>query len=75
MNRFAGIYPNANYMISQNLLTSTPTPDRAALTSRHAAALQTVQDRLADSRFANLQPQVQKMKGRLEESTRQGAGR
>ena len=72
--QFAGLVPNANYMISPNLLTPTPTPDHAALTSRDAASLQAVQDWLADPRFANLQRPLQKVKQRLEDFARQ-AGR
>ena len=72
--QFAGVFPNANYMISQNLLTPTPTPDHAALTSRDAASLQIVQAWLADPRFAKLQPQLQRAKQRLEDFARQ-AGR
>ena len=72
--QFAGVFPNANYMISQNLLTPTPTPDHAALTSRDAASLQAVQAWLADPRFANLQRPLQKVQQRLEDFARQ-AGR
>jgi len=72
--QFAGLFPNANYMISPNLLTPTPTPDHTALTSRDAASLQTVQDWLVDPRFANLQRPLQKVKQRLEDFARQ-AGR
>lgn len=73
--QFAGVFPNANYMISQNLLTPTPTPDGASLTGRDAASLQVVQEWLADPRFANLQRPLQKVKQRLEEFARQSKGR
>jgi len=74
LQQFAGLFPNANFMVSQNLLTPTPTPDRAALTGRDAASLQVVQDWLADARFAKLHPQLQRAKQRLEDFARQ-AGR
>jgi hypothetical protein len=74
LQQFAGLFPNANYMVSQNLLTPTPTPDHAALTGRDAASLQAVQDWLADPRFANLQRPLQKVQQRLEDFARQ-AGR
>jgi hypothetical protein len=74
LQQFAGLFPNANFMVSQNLLTPTPTPDHAALTSRDAASLQLVQAWLVDPRFAKLQPQLQRAKQRLEEFARQ-AGR
>jgi hypothetical protein len=72
--QFVGVFPNGNYMISQNLLTPTPTPDHAALVSRDAASLQAVQAWLADPRFANLQGQLQRVQQRLENFARQ-AGR
>jgi hypothetical protein len=72
--QFGGVFPNANYMISQNLLTPTPTPDHAALTSRDAASLQAVQEWLADPRFVNLQRPLLKVKQRLEDFARH-AGR
>jgi hypothetical protein len=69
--QFGGVFPNANYMISQNLLTPTPTPDHAALTGRDVASLQAVQEWLVDPRFANLQQPLQKVKQRLEDFARQ----
>jgi hypothetical protein len=62
---FAGIFPNANYMISPNLLTQTKTPNRAALVSRDAASLSVVQQWLADPRFASLRPSLQMTEVRL----------
>ena len=63
---FAGVYPNANFMISPNLLTQTPTPDGAALTSRDAESLGVVQHWLADARFANMAPALIKITLRLQ---------
>jgi hypothetical protein len=74
LQQFAGLFPNANYMVSQNLLTPMPTPDHAALTGRDAASLQAVQDWLADPRFTNVQRPLQKVQQRLEGFARQ-AGR
>jgi len=71
--QFAGLFPNANYMISHNLLTPTPTPDHAALAGRDAASLQAVQGWLADPRFASLQRPLQKVKQRLDDFARQAA--
>jgi len=71
--QFAGTFPNANYMISQNLLTPTPTPDHASLVSRDAASLQAAQDWLADPRFANLQGPLQKLQQRLQQFVQQAA--
>jgi hypothetical protein len=71
--QFAGVYPNANYMISQNLLTSTPTPDHAGLAARDAASLAAIQEWLADPRFERLRPQLEKAKQRLEQFVQQAA--
>jgi hypothetical protein len=66
LDAFAGVYPNANYMISANLLTQNPTPDRASLTSRDLESLNVAQQWAADPRFANVQPALQKMIQRLQ---------
>jgi hypothetical protein len=66
LDAFAGVYPNANYMISPNLLTQNVTPDRASLTSRDAESLAVAQQWAADPRFANVQPALQKMISRLQ---------
>ena len=59
-------YPNANFMISPNLITQTQPPARAALTSRDAASLAVAQQWLADPRFANLGPELQNIIVRLQ---------
>ena len=74
MNTFAGIYPNANFMISPNLLTPTPTPDHAALVSRDAESLAVAQQWLGDPRFAKLQPVVAQIIQRLQGFLNQTAG-
>ena len=68
---FTGIFPNANYMISQNLLTPAPTPSRADLTGRDAASLQAIQAWLGDPRFAHLQPHLQPALVRLQQFVQQ----
>ena len=75
LEQFAAVYPNANFMISPNLLTQTQTPDHSALVSRDAAALQAVQEWLADPRFAKLQPSLTTITLRLQQFTVQGPGR
>lgn len=74
LDTFVGIFPNANYMISPNLLTPTPTPDRATLNARDAESLRVAQAWLADPRFAKLQPVLQKSVIRLQEFVRQEQG-
>ena len=75
LDQFAGLFPNANYMISHNLLTPTQLPEHSFLVSRDAASLQVVQDWLVDPRFAKLRPQLQKAQRRLQDFTQQAAGR
>jgi hypothetical protein len=75
LDAFAGVYPNANFMISLNLLTPTPTPNHATLVSRDAESLGVLQDWLNDPRFANLRPQLEKARSRLEQFVSQAAGR
>jgi hypothetical protein len=65
IDTFAGIFPNANYMISPNLLTQTQTPNHDALVSRDAASLNVVQQWLADPRFVPLRPSLEKTEVRL----------
>ena len=72
--QFAGIFPNANFMISQNLLTPTPTPDHSTLVNRDAESLRIIQDWIADPRFANLRPQLDTARSRLQEFVKQAGG-
>jgi len=70
---FAAIYPNANYMISNNLLTGTPTPTGDVLIQRDQAALAVVQQWQQDPRFKNLQPYLAQMLQRLGTFVQQAA--
>src|SRR5205823_4126453 len=63
--QFAGIFPNANFMISQNLLTPNLTPDHSSLVNRDAQALRVMQEWIADPRFARLRPQLETVRLRL----------
>ena len=65
IDTFAGIFPNANYMISPNLLTQSQTPDRVALVNRDAKSLSVVQTWIGDPRFAQLFPSLEKTEVRL----------
>jgi len=75
LDAFAGVYPNANFMISANLLTQSRTLDRTTLVARDAESLRVVDDWLADPRFAKLRPQLEKVKQRLEVFARQTKGK
>jgi hypothetical protein len=66
LQTFAGIYPNANFMISPNLLTQATTPDHDALMNLDAQSLAVAQEWLADPRFARLTPELQTITQRLE---------
>lgn len=72
---FAGIFPNANFMISQNLLTDNKTLDGGTLRQRDQAALAVVEQWLADPRFKPVQPQLATIQQRLAEFVRQAGQR
>lgn len=71
LQSFAGVFPNANYMISHNLLTSNVTPDGAARARRDSDALRVVGEWLEDPRFAPVKPHLLKIQQRLQEFRRQ----
>ncbi len=71
LEAFAGVYPNANFMISPNLLTENRTPERGALVARDAESLRVLQEWIADPRFAKQRPALEKISRRLEEFVRQ----
>jgi len=64
---FAGLFPNANYMVSYNLLTPVITPSGAELAARDRAALQVVTSWQQDVRFTHLKPELDAMAARLEQ--------
>lgn len=66
LGRFAGLYANANYMVSQNLLTPSLTPDGTSLGARDAASLQVLEQWAADPRFAARRPALDRIRHRLE---------
>ena len=72
---FAGLYPNANYMVSPNLLTLVVTPTRADLDRLDQTALRALNEWLADARFAALRPQLEKARVRVENRVAPGMGR
>src|SRR5205823_4091805 len=68
---FASIYPNANFMISNNLLTIVTTPTQQELFQNDKVALATIKQWLADARYAKLKPQLEVMRARLQSFTPQ----
>ncbi len=73
LTTFAGLYPNANYMISNNLLTPTVTPKHEELIAHDRAALETVMAWQNDERFRDLKPHLETVRARLETFVQQAA--
>ena len=66
LTTFAAIYPNANYMISDNLLTEVRTPTAKDLTASDREALKIVEEWENDPRFERVQPLLTQIHARLE---------
>lgn len=64
---FAGVFPNANQMVSYNLLTETVTLDGAAGALRDRGALKVVEEWLIDPRFSRVQDLLRETRERLRE--------
>jgi hypothetical protein len=71
LQTFTGIYPNANLMISANLLTRTETPVHQEIAAQDRQALATVQEWMADPRFTKIQSHLQEIQSRLENFVQQ----
>jgi hypothetical protein len=71
LDAFAKIFPNANFMVSPNLLTPSPTIDRDTLLNRDQESLRVANEWLADPRFASLRPALQTTITRLDGFVRQ----
>ena len=69
--QFAGLFPNASYMISANLLTTDKTPNRVALLNRDAESLRVIDAWVGDARFAGIRPELDRIKIRLEQFAQQ----
>lgn len=65
LQQFIGVFPNANFMISPNLLTANKTLDHDTLTARDAASLKAVDQWLADPHFTSLRPQLEQARQRI----------
>jgi hypothetical protein len=65
LRAFAGVFPNANFMVSQNLLTTSVTIDGATLRRRDQAALEAINEWLNDPRFAAWRESLLKLRDRL----------
>jgi hypothetical protein len=67
VHKFAATYPNANYVVSYNLLTRSRTPTRDEIAARDREALRAVQEWMGDARFASVRPQLQVIRNGLEQ--------
>ena len=70
LDTFAGVYPNANAFLSANLLTTAPTMNRDIILRHDTAALAVVEGWISDPRFAQVRPQLERMRARLAEFSR-----
>lgn len=66
LNAFAGIYPNANFAISPNLLSENITFSREEITARDTAALTVINNWLADPAFVPVKSHLLTIQQRLE---------
>ncbi len=71
LQSFAGVFPNANFMISKNLLTDNATLDGTMLRQRDRTSLEVVTQWLADPRFEQVRQPLTTIQQRLQEFTRQ----
>ena len=70
---FAGLYPNANYMVSNNLLTTVDTPNRGQLAVHDREALKVIEQWQNDPRFERLKPLLAQIHERVGTFVRQTA--
>jgi len=70
LRTFCSIYPNANYMISKNLLTRSTGVDGADLAARDQAALASVEQWISDPRFHSRKAELNEIRRRLSEFVR-----
>jgi hypothetical protein len=71
LKTFAGVFPNANLMISTNLLTRTGTPTQNDIVTEDREALAIVVGWIADPRFARIEDHLKQVHSRLENFVRQ----
>ena len=75
LNTFAAIYPNANYMISTNLLTKVKTPKAGEIMAHDREVLKIVEQWQTEQRFEQIDSVLAKMHERLQafvEQSQQG---
>jgi hypothetical protein len=65
LEAFAGIFPNENFIVSDNLLTSNPATPSDEIRSRLQAAAQLASQWQANPQFQSLRPQLARIQNRL----------
>jgi hypothetical protein len=65
LERFAGLFPNENFLVSYNLLTQTQPVSNQEVASRYDAAWQLIGQWQSDTQFEALRPQLNQMVSRL----------
>lgn len=75
LEKFAGLYPSANFMLSNNLLSTVQTPSQSQLADHDRVALAVVEEWLADPRFQRLEAQLKIMSSRLQSFIKQAGNR
>jgi hypothetical protein len=70
LEAFADLFPNENYRISQNLLTTTPPRPGHVIQQRDREALRVVENWMTQDRFKEIRPQLQTIQNRLQAFTR-----
>lgn len=65
LSAFAGVYPNANFTISKNLLSESMTLSRDEIVARDAAALGFVNDWIVDPNFVTVKSALINIRQRL----------
>jgi|GEM_PF-2115421 len=65
LEAFAGVFPNHNFMLSDNLLTEVDIPTGVELNQRDLAAYQALQEWMTQERFAGTSEWLEQMRLRL----------
>ena len=73
LSAFAGIYPNNNQMISNNLLTSEPQLSGADIAKHDRAVLEIIKTWQADPAFQSISPYLETIESRLSEFVGSGS--
>ncbi len=73
LDLFAGLFPNQNYFLSNNLLTQSDMPSGSDIIERDRASLEIINQWFLDERYEELKPQLKRIRERLEYFLRAGS--